>query len=183
MKVIGLTGYAGSGKDTLADLLVGTGKWKKVAFADALKDLFLLTGPCHPHGPRGMKRMDTRAELEYGKREHPVVRNRLQAFGQAIRDIDGAFWVKAARTVAQKHLDNGYNVVFSDVRYPNESSTVMSLRGSMVGIRRLGCGPVNTHPSEINTGNLLLQARWTIENDGDPKDMLSKLEELMGDPD
>ena len=33
-RVIGLVGYPRSGKDTLADALVATGEWKKVAFEE-----------------------------------------------------------------------------------------------------------------------------------------------------
>ena len=44
MPIIGLCGYKGSGKDTIADMLVNTDNYIKVAFADfirnALKELF-----------------------------------------------------------------------------------------------------------------------------------------------
>ena len=35
--IIGLTGFAGAGKDTVADLLVAHARFRKLAFADALR--------------------------------------------------------------------------------------------------------------------------------------------------
>jgi len=37
MHILGLTGYAGAGKDTVADLLVTHARFRKMAFADALR--------------------------------------------------------------------------------------------------------------------------------------------------
>lgn len=37
MHIIGLTGFAGAGKDTVADLLVAHARFRKLAFADALR--------------------------------------------------------------------------------------------------------------------------------------------------
>ena len=36
--IIGVTGFIGSGKDTIADLLVTNHKFKRVSFASSLKD-------------------------------------------------------------------------------------------------------------------------------------------------
>lgn len=47
-RIIGLHGAAGAGKDTIADVLVRTGKFVKLAFADALKTELVHAFDCDP---------------------------------------------------------------------------------------------------------------------------------------
>ena len=50
--IIGLSGYARSGKDTVANLLVLNYSIKRLAFADAIKDAVLLLNPILDNGRR-----------------------------------------------------------------------------------------------------------------------------------
>ena len=119
----GLVGFPRSGKDTLGDMLEGTGRWKKVAFADALKDLYLRARPCVWWDEPGCHAYDpirNRAELEQAKIEDEGTRASLQEFGHAVREIDPDFWVLAAARTVAAHMADGYNVVLTDIRYANE---------------------------------------------------------------
>lgn len=186
-KLIGLVGYPQSGKDTLGDLLVKTGKWKKVAFADALKDLFLLARPAHWVSDRD-ERIDSngyylptysREELEYVKSEDSLTRQALQDFGQAVRDIHPTFWVDAARKVVLGHIANGFNVVVTDIRYPNEEQMLLNWPAPIIGVSRGGYGPVNDHVSERNTAQILRRNPARVFNHGAPEDMLKQLQEML----
>ncbi|WP_234197102.1 hypothetical protein [Pseudacidovorax sp. NFM-22] len=71
--IIGLTGYAGTGKDTVADLLVTHAGFRKLAFADALRgevadafgvDMELLTNPVTKQEPSASLSLD-RAPFDF----------------------------------------------------------------------------------------------------------------------
>ena len=179
-KLIGLVGYPQSGKDTLGDLLVETGDWKKVAFADALKDLFLLCGASYWDDLSGMRcAIENRESLEEAKIENWEVRKALQDFGQAVRNIHPTFWVDAARKTILGHIANGYNVVVTDIRYPNEEQMLLNWPAPIIGVLRGGYGPVNDHASERNTAEILRRNPARVFNHRAPEDMLKQLQEML----
>jgi len=108
---IGLSGKAGSGKDTVAEYLIQNYDFVNLAFADKLKqvayDLFGLNAQ---------------------------VRDRalLQALGNRMRQIDPAVWVH----YVIKQLPLGLNVVVSDVRFLNEFEALKGLGFYMVRVER-----------------------------------------------
>jgi len=161
-RLVGLVGYPGAGKDTLADALVEDHGWKKVAFADALKDAYLATNP-GVKSAYGYYEAVTAKNLEYMKRKYTAVRESLQDFGQAMRDLDYDVWVKALfKQINAKPMYFNQDIIITDVRYMNERDAICNGRyrragqiGTMIGITREGCGPVNDHKSEKVTGALL----------------------------
>lgn len=179
----GLVGFPRSGKDTLGDMLEGTGRWKKVAFADALKDLYLRARPwvwwgepgCHAYDP-----IRNRAELEQAKIEDEGTRASLQEFGHAVREIDPDFWVLAAARTVAAHMADGYNVILTDIRYANEFEYVKR-KGLVFGVHRHSAGPVNGHQSEQNTADLLDQTDFTLLNvEDDAEQMRHQFEVYSG---
>jgi hypothetical protein len=64
------------------------------------------------------------------------------------------FWVKAAINA----IPEGANVVFSDVRYPNEANAVRALGGKVWRVYRDGIGPANGHTSENALGDYSFDA-------------------------
>jgi hypothetical protein len=118
--IIGITGKAGAGKDTIADYLVSNHNYTKIALADPIKrlvkDVFVLSD----------KEVYDRVE-----REKPMtqwnnwsVRKLLQYIGtEAIRkNIDDYVWVKHLWfTIEPKLKENpDLNFVIPDIRFPNE---------------------------------------------------------------
>lgn len=138
--ILGLCGYAGSGKDALGKLLVERHGFKRIAFADALKR------HCMARGWDGQKD-------EKGRRL-------LQEVGMEMRDRDPDFWV----SIALDKIDRE-RIVFTDVRFPNEVRAIRSLGGAIVRIIRPGVGPVNDHVSEVACDGI--KADYDILNDGD----------------
>jgi hypothetical protein len=124
-RIIGLCGYARSGKDTAAEGLIEIG-WTRVALADPLKRVALAIG------------WD-------GEKDEPG-RVLLQNLGQAVREhIAPDAWITALLTAAERvHGD----VVVTDVRYPNEAAAIRDQGGYLVQIVRPGVGPANEHASE-----------------------------------
>ena len=123
--IVGITGYAGSGKDALGRCFVDNHGYVRVAFADAVKLMAL-----DHHGWDGRKDEAGRALL--------------QEVGSMMRDDYEHYWVDAAFAEVAKHTD----VVLTDLRYPNELARLRQLGGVFVRVIRPGVGPVNDHPSE-----------------------------------
>lgn len=137
-RLIGLAGYAGSGKDTAADVLVGLG-YERRAFAGALKDLATRIG--------------------WDGRKDEAGRRLLQELGVAARDILGAdVWVNALMATLE-----GPSVI-CDVRFPNEVAAIADHGGIVVRIVRPGVTPALGHVSETALDDLELP---TVVNDGD----------------
>ena len=172
--VIGLVGFPGSGKDTLAEQLVSRGDWKRVAFADALKDAFLLARPWRTVDGQVVP-VSTREELEDWKRDSDEARRALQDYGMFFRNINPYIWVFAASDKISGYLRDGFNVIVTDIRFKNEAIQVRELDGQIVHLQREGHGAVNDHISESNTAQLIKGADWTLTNSGDGSDLADQL--------
>jgi len=168
--LVGLVGYAQSGKDTFATAL----GYRRIAFADPLKRLAVA---CNP----GLADVETcklasRVEemgWEQVKRLYPDAREFLQDLGVGVRDILGAdTWVRAA--FAQ--YDPTQATVITDCRFPNELRAIKDRGGVIVRIERPGVGPVNAHVSEHAWGSVAPD--YVIENGGDLEHLRRQAEEL-----
>lgn len=157
--IIGISGKAGSGKDTAAKMLevlyanpdisyedFANKRYKNFAdiqivhFADALKEtaqvLFRL-GEWETNTQEGKK-----TTINWiGK----TVRELLQGIGQGLRDaIDFDLWVK----ILFANTKGWSNYIIADVRYPNEVKAIKERNGILLRIDRKGAGAGN-HSSEI----------------------------------
>jgi len=143
--VIGLTGYAQSGKDTLASILVEKYGYKRIAFADAIRNFLYEINPMVSCSPTGyLKDLINLVGWDAAKQE-PQVRRLLQDLGVAARNIiDSDIWVE----VALKNIDPDDRVVITDVRFVNEAEHLRSLGGQLWRVKRLGVEAVNSHISE-----------------------------------
>ena len=148
IKVIGLSGYARTGKSTLAHILAGYYQFERIAFADTLRDVVLLADPRVGDDLDGGVRLSHAVESggwEWAKDTYPEVRRLLQTFGVAAREVlDPDVWVQAAL----RKMRPGGRYVIPDVRFPNELDAVRNLGGLTVRLHRPGRGPVNDHQSE-----------------------------------
>jgi len=153
MQNIALTGLARAGKDTVAARLVEQHGYVRVAFADALKESALKADPIVVTDDDDWDTPGTRlsAVVEYhgweaAKDRFPEVRRFLQHYGQAVREIDPMFWIKAVGHAVRTAWADGRPVVVTDVRYRNEAAFLAN-RFSLVRIERPGLVP-GDHASE-----------------------------------
>lgn len=145
--IVGLSGYARSGKDTIGNRLVEAHGYARLAFADALKDLAARTNPLVADGVRYRDVLRAHGGLEHAKIV-PEVRIFLQHLGVACREVFGeSVWIG----LVERRLErSGDNVVITDVRFPNESALIRRLGGEVWRVERPGCGPTNGHVSETS---------------------------------
>jgi len=143
--VIGLTGYAQSGKDTVADILVNKYGYKRLAFADKIREVLYEINPMVGCSPTGyLQDLVNLVGWDKAKQE-PQVRRLLQDLGVAARDLLYTnIWV----TTAFSNVSPGELVVITDVRFENEASIVKTMGGQIWRVKRTGFGPVNDHVSE-----------------------------------
>lgn len=140
--LVGLVGYAQSGKDTFAS---GMG-FRRLAFADPLKELAVACNPIVLPRAANLARLVRGYGWEYCKAEVPGVREFLQNLGTGVRDVLGAdTWVEAAFA----KYDTNVPTVFTDVRFPNEIRAIRERGGVIIRIDRPGVEPPNQHVSEF----------------------------------
>jgi len=152
--IIGLSGYAQSGKDTVAKYLVENHGFVRVAFADPIRDLLYEMNPVLDLDlvKEEFTRLKTLVDAVGwdSAKQHPEVRYLLQALGVGARTvIDTEIWVaKALRTMS----DEG-NYVITDVRFQNEATTLRLAGAEIWRVERNGVKAVNDHVSEHDLDN------------------------------
>lgn len=171
--IIGLTGYAQSGKDTVANILVKDYGFQRVAFADKIRDLLYEMDPPVPvdtHVVGLQNYIDVYGWDEAKK--HPTVRSMLQNLGVGGRTIFGEnHWI--VETV--KWLSpTSNNYVIADVRFTNEAEWIKDMYNAPIWrVSRPGVTAVNSHISETQMDNY--QVDLHLENAG----TIDELESLV----
>lgn len=177
MRILGLGGYAQSGKDTLAGQLAELG-WTQMAFADSLRDSLLALNPivATRWGPLGsIKRVPYHLSdlvwdigWDAAKVKVPEVRRLMQRMGTEVgRNIFGPnVWVEALFNKA-KAL-GVESLVISDVRFPNEIAKIREL-GASVWVYRPGVGPINSHASDNSLSSA--DFSFSVNNNGSLEDL------------
>jgi len=162
LKIIGLSGFPGSGKDTAAEALLYRG-WKRLAFGDKLKQGAIgidpIVGVEHQpwwrRSPPKLIRLN-QAISKYGdaaKRKFPEVRRFYQRYGtEGGRDVHGRLcWIKIIERQLLEFIvsDNPPpGVVITDVRFPEEHELIKGRSGSVYYIERSGLDYAPSHSSE-----------------------------------
>ena len=161
--IVGLMGYAGSGKDEVAKILVDKFGFERCAFADKIRDILYEINPMAGNEPLQM-RVD--ADGWDKAKQHPEVRRLLQKLGVSARNhLDESVWVIPVLS----ELDKNSNYVITDVRFENEANMVKIMGGEIWRIERPGVGPVNDHISEKELETI--SADRTLLNTGSLEDL------------
>ena len=148
---IGLSGWARSGKDTVANILVSDYGYTKVSFADPMREALLRLDPKIHFGDMASVPLSTAlsgtSTWDTVKEFSSDIRPLMQRLGTEVgRNMFGEdFWVD----LALDRIPDGSKVVFADVRFPNEAKAVKALNGQIWRITRSGGAPANDHISEI----------------------------------
>ena len=166
MKLIGITGKAGAGKDTLAAGFVRLG-YRRIAFADALKEAAAVIAG-EPSGPY----FTHEGKVEFSPVLGRTRREALQSLGSAVRShLDEGVWVR--RALAEWERLGRPATVISDVRYDNEAQKIRDLGGMVIRIDRPGpallSGAAAAHESEHGVCVDLVDEVFV--NDGDIDDV------------
>ena len=183
--IIGLTGPARSGKNTVAEIITQewSGPVREVAFADliklsAAKALGIKFSP-DAVGTRAVRVwadvFKVHATIQIvdnrtGEVDHEISgRDFLQRYGtEAHRNLfDADFWVNYARL----YEPGDGLVVVTDVRFDNEAHRIKTMEGSIWKVSRADVGPANAHASERPIDASLIDVE--IPNNGSYSDLRS----------
>jgi len=193
--IIGICGLIGSGKGTVADILVNEHNFTKISFADKLKDgvaaMFgwdrqMLEGDT-PESRAWREEIDFFWTRELGREVTP--RLVLQLYGtECMREgfYDG-IWV----SLVKQHLlsNRETNFVIPDVRFTNEIDMIKGLGGFVWRVKRgtdpswfthyvkMNIIPSSIHPSEWNWATSKMDA--VIHNNNDIAALKSHLESIL----
>jgi hypothetical protein len=185
-KLLGIGGYAGSGKDTVAKHLVNRYGWMRDAFADRLRKGLLALDPYvlfdeHEYACIRLSEVVENRGWDEAKRLYPEIRELQQRYGdEAGRQIHGKdCWVDALFRERDYGLLMGRPLVIPDVRYPNEIEAIRDHDGLLLWVDRPGVGPVNSHASDNSLSPHDFD--YTVVNEGSIEDLNTKLDRLVKD--
>jgi len=142
MILIGLTGRAQSGKDSVADYLEVQHGFFRVAFADPIKEAL------HAAFWEDMDEGDKEAAIDWiGKSRRELMQTLGTEWGRQIIGED--IWIRRMERLMGadvEHTDTA--VVISDVRFENEARWIRERGGKVWLIKRPDATPVRQHSSE-----------------------------------
>jgi hypothetical protein len=171
--IVGLSGYAQTGKDTSGAMMVEMAGFERLAFADALKSVALKANPLLPDRNDYLNHLHPLVQVlgwESVKADIPESRIFLQHLGAAVRDhVDPLAWVNAVLNKAQP----GGRYCITDVRYPNEADAIKARGGFVVRVERPGTGPANAHVSETALDDFEFDA--VLRNTGTLDDLKARV--------
>lgn len=185
-RLILLSGWKGSGKDTVAKLLCEAFGYKRLAFADALKDLVADTYripredldhvenknkpiPAYPFnvadsGSEAVSKVFWNEGAKLGGVVYHTPRSLCILEGTVKRSVNPNYWVDAIRDVIEKNPDTLF--VISDWRYRSEYVRLRGFSPLTVRVSRFTESP-STDASERDLDffpfNVVLENKGTIE--------------------
>ena len=140
--IIGICGFIGSGKDTIADYLVNIHQFRRESFANTLKDAVSQVFGWD----RDMLEGRTRQSREWRERVDPWWAKRLnmpdltprwvlQYWGTEVcrRAFHDDIWIAALENKLRNSQDD---IVISDCRFPNEIKSIKAAGGIVVRVAR-----------------------------------------------
>lgn len=178
--IIGLTGLAGSGKDTVADHLVTRHGFARHAIADPIKnmleELLIYAGidpmclharqmkeqPLDLLGVSPREMMQTLG-TEWGRNLHPEFWLRIAALQLGLHDLP-------------RSIPRADRIVLTDLRFHNEAHWVRKLGGFVVRVSR-PAPEVRSHQSERGINNIVV---WSeIKNHGSLNELHGLIDQTM----
>ena len=200
--IVGITGFIGSGKDTIADYLVTFKGFRRMSFAEPLKDAVsaifnwdreLLEGKT-AHSREWREQVD---EWWSARLAIPNLTPRwvLQYWGTEVCRIGfhEEIWIASVERKLSLAMNSNFNyinnIVIPDTRFPNEIKMIRKLGGQVWAVKRgedpdwlvnlitKGEEPNDIHPSEWSwvTENV----DHIIDNNGTIDDLKNKVSTLL----
>lgn len=153
-RIIGLTGTAGVGKDTVRAVLEEHG-FNGMAFADPIRDMIrtLMTGSGIDESYMDSRELKESIIPELGVSYRHMAQTLGTEWGRGLR---GDFWLRLAGAYMADVADNlqGCDFVISDVRFINEAQWVINRGGQIWRVVRPGVLAVRDHVSETESNHI-----------------------------
>ena len=141
-KIIGIVGWIGCGKDTVADYLVEKYDFKRESFAGSLKDAVAAVFGWDRQMLEGAtpEARIWREEVDIWWSDRLRIDNLtprlvLQLWGTEVcrKNFHDDIWIAS---LEKKLQDNNSDIVISDCRFPNEVKTIQKMGGNVIWVQR-----------------------------------------------
>lgn len=145
-RIIGICGYKGSGKSEVAKYLVERHNFRRLPFAQTLKDMLKTLGLTDEQVNGSLKEVP--CDLLDGKTPRWAMQSLGTEWGRACIDQD--IWVRAWRNNLESQYWMHNDFVVDDLRFFNEAKALLAVGGAQLWrINRQGTKPEGEiHPSE-----------------------------------
>ena len=172
--IVGLSGKARAGKDTVASILVEDYGFTRLAFADIIKAAVYTLDPIISLSGLRLQHLIDANGWEAAK-QFPEVRRLLQVFGSEVgRDmIDPQIWIE----LTMHGIKASGNYVLSDVRFRNEAEEIKFQGGQVWRITRAINDTIDLHRSETELDSWDFD--YYVPNNGSVEDLKNEIKELM----
>ena len=204
--IIGICGFIGSGKDTIADYLVNFHEFRRESFASTLKDAVSAVFGWD----RTMLEGRTKEAREWREQVDPWWAERLdmptltprwvlQYWGTEVcrKAFHDDIWIASLENKLRNSKDH---VVISDCRFPNEISSIRNAGGKIIWVKRGNLPEWYEYAVEANNGNNIAfnelkklkihasETAWVgtnfdhvIDNNGSVQDLYKQASNLLVD--
>jgi hypothetical protein len=178
--LIGISGAAQAGKDTIGGVLVKRYGFERLAFADTLRAVSYALDPIVDLFGTRLSTVVDDLGWEQAKLQNPEIRRTLQRFGTEVgRNILGEnLWVDTTFAL----MEPGKDYVITDMRFPNEHFAVNNALGFTVRVFREGSGLSGTaalHASETALDDHSFD--YTLSNDGSLMQLEDAVDAMLND--
>ncbi len=188
MKIIGLNGKAGSGKDTLADLLINhkgyTKEWHRYSFANPLRQMLSVGLGINMDIMSDPKKKNDPKYGYMGKSARYLLQTLGTEWGRNL--VDQNIWINEFERRSKYFDDNNTEgIIVTDCRFENEADAIHKLGGIVVNITRpnnpytkkVKDGGVESHLSEKELPKEKID--YYLINDGKPDQLLTNFQKIL----
>lgn len=172
--LIGLTGSARAGKDTVAQILAKLDGYQRVAFADPIKRMTETLLAMSPVVLEQMK--DHKLAFLKGVTPRRIMQTLGTEWGRNILMDD--LWLRfASEKIAVLQEMHYENIVVTDVRFDNEAELIHNLGGVIYKVTRESAETVEAHTSEVGISTQLIDGE--IQNTGNLDDLRIEVADML----
>jgi hypothetical protein len=163
--IIGICGFIGSGKDTIADYLVNFHEFRRDSYAGTLKDAVAAVF----NWDRELLEGRTKQAREWREQIDPWWANRLnmpnltprlvlQLWGTEVcrKGFHDDIWIASVENKLRMSKDN---IVISDCRFPNEIKSIKAAGGRVVWVKRGELPTWYIMADKANNGDIVAQTK------------------------
>jgi hypothetical protein len=163
--IIGICGFIGSGKDTIADYLVNFHEFRRDSYAGTLKDAVAAVF----NWDRELLEGRTKQAREWREQVDPWWATRLnmpnltprlvlQLWGTEVcrKGFHDDIWIASVENKLRTSRDN---IVISDCRFPNEIKSIKQAGGRVIWVKRGELPSWYIMAGKANTGDIVAQSK------------------------
>lgn len=185
MNIVGVTGVAGSGKDTVADHLVHRHGFRKYALATPLKHMCMEVYGLTQRQVFGTQADKAIIDFRHGKSPRQL----MQFLGTDVlrRYLGDDVWCRATERAILVHPSSPPSrVVISDIRFQNEADYFQGMADShggtftLIFVDRPGLDP-GSHVSETECLTLTARRKYVVRNAGSVSELYAAIDNVCGD--